>query len=137
MDTATLSELDEQQRAVVMRRWQVLRLVLQDGVPLTVAARDAQVPLRSAQRWLSRYRTGGLAGWPAPAAPTTAPAASRTRQSEGARHISLKVSGAVLRRRPRQWPASQSLSYVYALLGTRRLRLSHHPATLCSVGPRP
>jgi transposase len=31
------------------------------GVPLTQAAREAQVPLRTAQRWLVRYRAGGLA----------------------------------------------------------------------------
>lgn len=61
MDAATLTELDEQQRAVVTRRWQVLRPFVQDGVPLTVAARDAGGPLRSAQRWLARYRSGGLA----------------------------------------------------------------------------
>jgi len=59
--TALLSELDEQQRTVVMQRWQVLRPTVEDGVPLTVAAREAGVPLRSAQRWLTRYRNGGLA----------------------------------------------------------------------------
>ena len=48
----TLAELDEGQRAVVMRRWAVLRPVVQDDVPLTVAARAGGVPLRSAQRWL-------------------------------------------------------------------------------------
>lgn len=50
MDPATLAELDEQQRAVVARRWAVLRPVVANGVPLTVAAREAGVPLRSAQR---------------------------------------------------------------------------------------
>ncbi len=45
-----------------MRRWAVLRPVVQDVVPLTVAARDAGVPLRSAERWLARYRAAGLAG---------------------------------------------------------------------------
>lgn len=43
------------------RRWQVRRPVVQDGVRLAVAAREAGVPLRSAQRWLARYRAGGLA----------------------------------------------------------------------------
>ena len=43
-----------------MCRWEVLRPHLQDGVPLTVVARDAGVPLRTAQRWLSRFRAGGL-----------------------------------------------------------------------------
>lgn len=62
MPPAPLTELDQQQRAEVMRRWSVLRPVVQDGVPLTVAARDAGVPLRSAQRWLARYRSSGLPG---------------------------------------------------------------------------
>lgn len=61
MDPVTLTELDERQRAEVTRRWQVLRPVVQDGVPLAVAARDAGAPLRSAQCWLARYRAGGLA----------------------------------------------------------------------------
>jgi len=61
VDTALRSELDEQQRALVTARWEVLRPALEDGVPLTVAARDAGVALRSAQRWLARYRDGGLA----------------------------------------------------------------------------
>jgi putative transposase len=59
---APLTELDEQERAQVLRRWSVLRPVVQDDVPLAVAARDAGVPLRTAQRWLARYRSSGLAG---------------------------------------------------------------------------
>lgn len=55
-----LAELGQWQRAEVTRRWQVLRPVVQDSVPLAAAARDAGVPQRSAQRWLARYRTGGL-----------------------------------------------------------------------------
>lgn len=77
MDTATLTELDEQQRAVVMWRWQVLRPVVQDGVRLTAAAREAGVPLRSAQRWLTRYRSGGLVGLPAPTVQMEGPAGCR------------------------------------------------------------
>lgn len=46
--------------SVAMRRWEVLRPHLQDGVPLAVASRDAEAPLRTAQRWLSQFRTGGL-----------------------------------------------------------------------------
>jgi len=45
-----------------MRRFQVLRPHLHDGVPLTRAAAEAGVPLRTAQRWLHRYRAEGLAG---------------------------------------------------------------------------
>jgi len=46
---------------VGMRRWEVLRPHVQDGVPLARAARDAGVPLRTAQRWLAAFRAGGLA----------------------------------------------------------------------------
>jgi transposase len=35
---------------------------LEDGVPLARAADAAGVPLRTAQRWLARYRRDGLAG---------------------------------------------------------------------------
>lgn len=45
-----------------MRRFQVLLPHLHDGVPLARAAAEADVPLRTAQRWLQRYRAGGLDG---------------------------------------------------------------------------
>jgi len=48
-----------EQRSLARRRWDVLRPHVQDGVPLARAAREAQVPLRTAQRWLLRYRGGG------------------------------------------------------------------------------
>jgi len=56
----SLAGLGPEQQALAGRRWEVLRPHVQDGVPLARAARDAQVPLRTAQRWLVRYRTGGL-----------------------------------------------------------------------------
>ncbi|MFP5378760.1 MAG: Mu transposase C-terminal domain-containing protein [Vicinamibacteria bacterium] len=49
-------------RARALRRWSVLRPHLEDGVALVHAARDAGVPERTAQRWLARYRDGGLVG---------------------------------------------------------------------------
>src|SRR5467141_1801500 len=52
----------EAERHEAMRRFAVLRPHLNDGVPLSEAACDAGVPLRSAQRWLARYRATGLAG---------------------------------------------------------------------------
>lgn len=45
-----------------MRKFAVLRPHLDEGVPLTAAARAAGVPTRTAQRWLSRYRAKGLDG---------------------------------------------------------------------------
>lgn len=62
MPTVALSELDEPQRAVALQRWRLLRPVVEDGVPLARAARQAEVPLRTAERWLARYRSGGLSG---------------------------------------------------------------------------
>src|SRR5438445_3229510 len=38
------------------------RPVLEEGVPLKRLARERGVPLRTAQRWLQRYRVTGLAG---------------------------------------------------------------------------
>jgi len=58
---ASSGEMGPEQRSLARRRWDVLRPHVQDGVPLTQAAREAQVPLRTAQRWLVRYRAGGLA----------------------------------------------------------------------------
>lgn len=61
-----LVELTEAARAKALGRWRVLRPHLEDGVALVDAAREAGVPERTAQRWLARYRDGGLAGLAAP-----------------------------------------------------------------------
>ncbi|MFD2741151.1 AAA family ATPase [Sulfitobacter aestuarii] len=45
-----------------MRRFAVLQPHLEEGVSLIAAARAADVPIRTAQRWLSHYRTDGLDG---------------------------------------------------------------------------
>ncbi len=45
-----------------MRRFSVIRPHLEDDVSLMAAARAAEVPIRTAQRWLSRYKTEGLDG---------------------------------------------------------------------------
>jgi putative transposase len=58
----TLAACTEEDRQEAMARFAVLRPHLNDGVPLSEAACDAGVPLRSAQRWLARYRATGLAG---------------------------------------------------------------------------
>lgn len=55
-----LSGLTEEQRLEAMERFAVLRPHIEEGVPLTRAAADDGVPLRSARRWLARYRSGGL-----------------------------------------------------------------------------
>src|SRR5918992_455917 len=57
-----LAAFTEEERQEAMVRFAVLQPHLNDGVPLSEAARDAGVPLRSVQRWLARYRATGLGG---------------------------------------------------------------------------
>jgi putative transposase len=45
-----LTDMIEAGRALALRRWQILRPHLEDGVPLPRAAGAAGVPLRTAQR---------------------------------------------------------------------------------------
>jgi putative transposase len=45
-----------------MARVAVLKRHLEDGVPLSRAAADADISIRTAERWLSRYLNGGLVG---------------------------------------------------------------------------
>lgn len=56
----SLAGLPEHARATAMARFAALRPTIEDGVPLTRAAADAGVALRTAQRWLSAYRASGL-----------------------------------------------------------------------------
>ncbi|MGA2602182.1 MAG: Mu transposase C-terminal domain-containing protein [Bryobacteraceae bacterium] len=55
-------ELSEIQRDRAMVRFAALRPHLEDGATLAQAARAAGVALRTAERWLSRYRATGLIG---------------------------------------------------------------------------
>ncbi len=59
--------LTEEQRQSAMGRFAVLRPNLEEDVPLAQAARHAGVSVRTAERWLSRYRQNGLAGLARPA----------------------------------------------------------------------
>ncbi|MCA1775531.1 MAG: Mu transposase C-terminal domain-containing protein [Loktanella sp.] len=45
-----------------LRRFAVLRPHIEEGISLSSTARAADVPIRTAQRWLSRYREQGLEG---------------------------------------------------------------------------
>ena len=47
-------------QAEAMARFAVLRPHLEDDVPLARAARDAGVPIRTARRWLARFRQNGV-----------------------------------------------------------------------------
>jgi putative transposase len=60
--TAEFNAMPERQRALVFRRFALLRPHVEDGVPLTHAAAAAGVPVRTAQRWLAQYRAVGLPG---------------------------------------------------------------------------
>lgn len=59
---SVLAACTEEERQEAMVRFAVLRPHLNDGMPVSDAARDAGIPLRSVQRWLSRYRAAGLVG---------------------------------------------------------------------------
>ncbi|SDE81591.1 Homeodomain-like domain-containing protein [Paracoccus isoporae] len=45
-----------------MRRFAALQSHLEEGVSLVAATRAADLPIPTAQRWLSRYRLEGLDG---------------------------------------------------------------------------
>jgi putative transposase len=57
-----LTALTEEQRRQAQDRFAVLRPYLEEQASLSHAARQAGVPLRTAQRWLRHYRQHGLAG---------------------------------------------------------------------------
>ena len=54
--------LKDAQRKLAMERFDVLRPHLEDDVPLARAARNAGISVRTAERWLARYRRTGLVG---------------------------------------------------------------------------
>jgi putative transposase len=60
--TTPVIALTEAQRQMAMERFAVLQPHLDEAVPLACAARQAGVPVRTAERWLARYRQQGLAG---------------------------------------------------------------------------
>jgi putative transposase len=57
-----LAELTALQREQAMARFAVLRPHLEQNVSLSRSAIAAGVPVRTAERWLARYRLGGLVG---------------------------------------------------------------------------
>jgi putative transposase len=60
--TPSLSGLPESERTRALARFQALRPFLEDGVPLPRIAGEHGITLRTARRWVERYRAGGLAG---------------------------------------------------------------------------
>jgi hypothetical protein len=60
--SVALTELSERQRERALVRYKKLRPHLEDDVPLAGVAKEASLPLRIAQRWVSLYRRFGLIG---------------------------------------------------------------------------
>ncbi len=56
------SDYSETARTQALDRFQLLQPHLEDGVALSALARHHEVPLRTLQHWLQRYRQLGLAG---------------------------------------------------------------------------
>jgi putative transposase len=59
---AALAGLSKPRRRRAFDRYRKLRPHLEHAVPLKRVAAEAGLPLRTAQRWVSRYRQFGLAG---------------------------------------------------------------------------
>jgi len=55
-----LSTLSETARRHAMARFQIIQPFLERGIPLPDVAQHHGVALRTARRWVQRYRTGGL-----------------------------------------------------------------------------
>lgn len=57
-----LVELSPESRELALSRFRLLEPHLERGCSLRLVAEEANVPLRTAQRWLTQYRRNGLAG---------------------------------------------------------------------------
>src|SRR4051794_2913000 len=57
-----LSASTETQRAQALERFRLIRLFLEDGVPLTHVAAQHQLSVRTLRRWVRQYRAQGLVG---------------------------------------------------------------------------
>jgi putative transposase len=57
----SLGTLDDVRRKEAFDRYALLKPFLDEGVPLTAIAQETGVPLRTLRRWVSRYRSEGLA----------------------------------------------------------------------------
>src|SRR3954466_15422303 len=87
---------------------------LQDGVPLTRVATDADVPLRTAQRWLARYRRDALAGLAHPV----------RRDAGGRRSPSMRAQGSPVSAEARSTSASPMSRMFAAMVSRKRARSS-------------
>ena len=76
--------LSEAERNRAFERFDLLRLYLEEGVPLARVARDRGLALRTARRWAAQYRREGLAGL-----------ARKGRSDRGRRRLSDKLRQAI------------------------------------------
>lgn len=125
---------DRQER--VANRLAFLRVHLHDGVPLASAARDAGVPIRTARRWLARFRDagpGGLAPKPRSDAGGRKIARELVELIEGLAFIKPRQSAATIYRRvapvarERGWrtPSYSTVHAIMAGLDPAALTLAH------------
>ena len=84
MAQSPLNGLSEAERALAFERFELLRLALEEGVPLARVARDRGIALRTAQRWAGQYRRDGLAGL-----------VRKGRSDQGKRHLSDTLRQAI------------------------------------------
>jgi len=119
-----LAELSDTQREQAMVRFAVLRPHLEHNVPLPRAAGDAGIPVRTARRWLARYRAASLVGLARVARADTGPrkvASEIVETIEGLFLRKPRPSVAAIHRRviklakERQWPPP-SYSNVYTII---------------------
>src|SRR5262249_43805745 len=61
-DPPSFAAFSEPERSAALERFHVIRPFLEDGVSLSRIAREQRIRLRTAQRWVRRYRKDGMAG---------------------------------------------------------------------------
>ena len=61
-DAIELSGLSDNERSRALARFEIIRPFLEDAVPLARLARERNIVLRTARRWVERYRRSGLMG---------------------------------------------------------------------------
>ena len=93
-DPTPLTALSPDERTRALERYRILRPCVEYGMPLTHVARHQGIELRTAQRWLARYRREGFAGL-----------ARRSRRDRGQRHrlqpeLQALIEGLALRKPP-------------------------------------
>ena len=124
LETKPVAAALTEERHLAMERFSFLRLHLEEDVPLAQVARHAGVAVRTAERWLSRYRQTGLAGLARPVridADGHRLPADLVAVIEGMGLKKPRASAAAIHRRIRnvakehKWPVP-SYSTVYAIL---------------------